>query len=99
MCTNAQSIASRHVQNIRRLGEMAEQGEQVGNLVRATIRNCLTAMETAGADAPTAVETVCNMLDAELAQLPPGSVAIRGVLESAQMHAEYLLFTEPKSLH
>ncbi|NUU01856.1 hypothetical protein [Herbaspirillum robiniae] len=99
MCTNAQSIAGRHVQIVRRLGEMAENGEQVDQLVRATIRNCFTAMRTAGTDATEAVEIICGLLEAELAAPGAERAGCRNVLESAEMHAEYLLFTEQRSLH
>lgn len=99
MCTNAQSIAGRYVLIIRQLGDMSEDGEPVGELVRATVRNCLTAMRMAGADAADAAEIVGDLLQQELAQEAPCRVKFRGVLESAQMHAEYLQFTEQRSLH
>jgi hypothetical protein len=99
MCTNAQSIANRHVQIIRKLGEMAEGGELVEELVRETIRNCLTAMQTAGADLADAVEIVGDMLQQELMAQTVERTKFKRVLESAQMHAEYLLFTERYVLH
>ncbi|MBP0599532.1 hypothetical protein J8I26_15550 [Herbaspirillum sp. LeCh32-8] len=99
MCTNAQSIAGHHVLIIERLGEMSEQGEQVEHLVRATIRNCLTAMQTMGVDAGEAVEMICRMLESELALLPQDRQRLRNVLASAQVHAEYLLLTEQRAMH
>lgn len=99
MSTNAQSIASHHVLIIERLAEMSEDGEPVENLVRATMRNCLTAMQTSGVEASEAVEIVCRMLDIELEELPQERTRLRNVLASAQVHAEYLLLTQQYSLH
>jgi uncharacterized cysteine cluster protein YcgN (CxxCxxCC family) len=99
MCTNAQSIAGRHVQIIRRLGEMSRNGERVEDLVRSTVRNCFTAMRTAGTDAAEAVEIICELIEEELRQCAATDERFRDVLASAGMHAEYLLLTEPRSLH
>lgn len=98
MCTNAQSIAGRYVLIIGKLGEMAENGDPVGDLLRATVRNCLTEMRTAGADGMEAAEIIGDLLQVELARWGAERTRLRCVLESAQVYAEYLLFAEQYSL-
>ncbi|MCP1572427.1 hypothetical protein J2S30_000806 [Herbaspirillum rubrisubalbicans] len=51
MCTNAMSIARRHLSIIVRLCDMSEQEAPVGELVRATVKNCLLAMQATGTEA------------------------------------------------
>lgn len=99
MCTNAMSIALRHVKIIARLGDMSEQDEPVDDLVRSTVRNCLLAMQAAGAEAADAAEIIEELLQHELAMLPLEKEKFRHVLEAAHLHAEYLVVTDRKSLH
>jgi len=70
MCTNAMSIARRHLGIIVRLCEMSEQDEPIAELVRATVRNCLLAMQTAGTEPMEAAEIIEQLLQHELAALP-----------------------------
>ncbi len=93
MCTNAMRIARRHLAIIVRLAEMAEQGEPVDELVRATVRNCLLAMQSTGTDAAEAAEILEHLLQQELSHLQDGHEQARKLLDAAHWHAEYLTLT------
>ncbi len=99
MCTNAMSIARRHLCIIVRLCEMSEQEEPIGELVRATVRNCLLAMQTAGTEPIEAAEIIEQLLQHELAALPTERAKCRQVLEAAHLHAEYLTMAERRATH
>ncbi len=99
MCTNAMSIARRHLGIIVRLCEMSEQDEPIAELVRATVRNCLLAMQTAGTEPMEAAEIIEQLLQHELAALPAERAKCRKVLEAAHLHAEYLTMAERRATH
>ncbi|WP_075258483.1 hypothetical protein [Herbaspirillum camelliae] len=90
MCTNAMRIARRHLAIIVQLADMAERGEPVDELVRATVRNCLLAMQSTGTDAAEAAEILEHLLQQELSHLEDGHEQARKLLDAAHWHAEYL---------
>lgn len=99
MCTNAMSIARRHLGIIVRLCDMSEQDEPVAELVCATVRNCLLAMQTAGTEAAEASEIIGQLLQHELASVPADRDKYRKVLEAAHLHAEYLMLADRSAAH
>lgn len=99
MCTNAMSIARRHLSIIVRLCDMSEQEAPVGELVRATVKNCLLAMQATGTEASEAAEIIEQLLQHELATLPAERDKCRKVLEAAHLHAEYLTVAQHKATH
>lgn len=99
MCTNAMSIARRHLGIIVRLCEMSEQDQPTGELVRATVRNCLLAMQAAGTEPMEAAEIIEQLLQHELATLPAERAKCRELLEAAHLHAEYLTVAERRATH
>lgn len=90
MCTNAMRIARRHLAIIVQLADMAERGEPVDELVRATVRNCLLAMQSTGTEAAEAAEILEHLLQQELSHLEHGHEQARKLLDAAHWHAEYL---------
>lgn len=98
MCSNAMSIALRHVKIIARLGDLCERNEPVEQLVRTTVRNCLLAMQAAGSEAVEAAEILEQLLQQELETLPQEREKYRHLLETAHLHAEYLGVMERNSL-
>jgi hypothetical protein len=90
----AEDIASRYMQFIGRLADVAERGELVGDLVRSAVRSCLIAMQAAGAE-PEEVRLILGDLIAEhIGQLHEGQNKARWVLGAVRHHMEFLLFLE-----
>lgn len=102
MCSNAMSIALRHVKIIARLADLGDRGgpnEPVDQLVKTTVRNCLLAMQAAGCEAVEAAESFEQLLQQELANLPQEREQYRHILEIAYLHAEYLGVVERSLPH
>ncbi len=90
----AEDIASRYMQFIGRLADVAERGELVGDLVRSAVRSCLIGMQAAGAE-PKDVRLILNDLITEhIGKLHAGQNKARWVLGAVRHHMEFLLFLE-----
>ncbi len=90
----AEDIASRHMQFIGSLAEVAERGELVGDLVRSTVRRCLIGMQAAGAEPEDARRILDTLIAEHIAQLDAGQEKARWILVAVRHHMEFLLFLE-----
>jgi len=93
----AEDIASRHMQFIGSLAEVAERGELVGDLVRSTVRRCLIGMQAAGAEPEDARRILDTLIAEHIAQLDAGQEKARWILVAVRHHMEFLLFLEEHS--
>lgn len=90
----AEDIAARYMLLIDRLGEVAEQGELVGDLMRSAVRGCLISMQAAGAE-PAEVRVILGaLITAQAEQLEAHRCRSRWLLDAVRDHIEFLLFLE-----
>ncbi|MET3434609.1 hypothetical protein ABIC71_004119 [Herbaspirillum seropedicae] len=89
-----EKIVDRYVQEIRALGNKAEQGELVGDLVRKKVRKCLIEMHASGAE-PEDIRAIFGSLEIQArAPCPVSEPRLFQLLTAARAHAEFLLFIE-----
>lgn len=85
------SIAARYMLILTSIALMTQQGEAVGDLATNAVKDCISAMEEAGAQPPEIKQTLREKLESELKLAGPHQTLYCQVLEEALCEVNQLL--------
>jgi len=93
---NVNSIASRYMLILTSIAQMTQRGEAVGDLATNAVRDCISAMEEAGAELPKIKQILHEKFESELKLAGPNQKLYCEVLEDALREMSRLLFQREK---